>query len=320
MSDPRPLQQMHATLRRFPSAPDMVSEFRARRGHDLPEWPEWCFLPMGGWYAVVCDGYGVPSLSVAQSAEIATLAAMGTWRYSQGIYRFDADILQALTDTVLSGEIPTDVLLRLPEWCVYIETPGFQWMGRPLHGFWAHLEWDGNTTGRELRLLLDTDVGPIGMPVHLGDWTVTEAVDRTISEASRQAKIAKILFSPGATHVQELATAINPLMSLVLYLCASEPDIEGVTEPGATPGRPTPTKTKKGWRMFVPKKPKIWSVGQAAGDTLRENAGGELSGRSVETHLRKAHWHGYWTGPKGTDQRKFIYHWLPPVVVRGREP
>ena len=55
--------------------------------------------------------------------DVGLLAAIGTWRYSQGIYRFDDSVYEALRDTVPSGDMPVDVLYRLPEWCVYIETP-----------------------------------------------------------------------------------------------------------------------------------------------------------------------------------------------------
>jgi hypothetical protein len=41
------------------------------------------------------------------------------------------------------------------------------------------------------------------------------------------------------------------------------------------------------------------------------------SGNSPRTHIRRAHWHGYWTG--SSEQKRFKYNWLSPIVVRGRE-
>jgi hypothetical protein len=33
-------------------------------------------------------------------------------------------------------------------------------------------------------------------------------------------------------------------------------------------------------------------------------------------HVRRAHWHAFWTGPKAsTEERKLILHWLPPIAV-----
>src|SRR3546814_1528001 len=67
-----------------------------------------------------------------------------TWRMTQGIYRYDATLRDAVLQTPLDGELPTAHLYRLPEWCVYVETDQetTHWAGRPLHGFFAHLEYD----------------------------------------------------------------------------------------------------------------------------------------------------------------------------------
>jgi hypothetical protein len=60
--------------------------------------------------------------------------ALATWRVTQGIYCFDSDLAEAIADTPRNGELPADLLFHLPEWCVYIETPGRCWRGRRLYG------------------------------------------------------------------------------------------------------------------------------------------------------------------------------------------
>lgn len=321
MNNPRPLNHLNAASKLYPAAWKQIDELRRDRGVDLPDWPAWCFLPLAGWYAIVSADAGVSRLPVHLIPDVARLAAIGTWRYSQGIYRFDAEAAGALADTVTHGDMPVEVLMRLPEWCVYIETPGRQWLNEPLHGFWAHLEWDANTHRSELRLLLDC--GEMLMPqiLHLGPWTVTEAVDRWFSEAKRQSVLQKLTM-PDETimtqGVETLGAAINPLLSMLLYLCSDEPDIGNRDYPEEKPGRPQPKKTKKGWRLFPPKKPRIWQVGETIGAALRRDLAepGPDTVRTVRPHLRRAHWHGYWTGPK-TGERRFRYKWLPPIVVTG---
>lgn len=34
-------------------------------------------------------------------------------------------------------------------------------------------------------------------------------------------------------------------------------------------------------------------------------------------HIRKGHFHGYWTGPRGSDKRIYILKWVMPTFVRG---
>lgn len=129
----RPVEHLNHAMKLYGSTGGMVDGFRADRGKGLPEWPPWCFMPMAGWYAVVCqDNFEqlLPGqrLPLHLIADVARLAAIGTWRYSQGVYRFDANLLTAITATVLKGDVPSTVLYRLPEWSLYIETPGHQWL------------------------------------------------------------------------------------------------------------------------------------------------------------------------------------------------
>lgn len=250
------------------------------------------------------------------------MAALGPWRYSQGIYRFDKDVLASIAETVPNGEMPTEVLYRLPEWSVYIETPGLFWMGSVLHGFWAHLEFDVNTQRHELRLLLDTEDVLIGVPMHLGPWTVTEALDRAYSEAHKhrgKMDLPESLLNNDLV-AERVASELYGVVSLLLYICSDEPEIDDEREPGAYPARPRPTRTKKGWRLFPAKRPRVWMVGESLGAKLRSGTGeGEATGRKVSAHLRRAHWHGFWKGPRD-GERQFIYKWLPPIAVGSTPP
>jgi len=37
----------------------------------------------------------------------------------------------------MTGDLPHDVLFGMPEWCLYIETPGYSLFDRKLHGFFC---------------------------------------------------------------------------------------------------------------------------------------------------------------------------------------
>jgi len=314
----RPLEHLNNLSRRYPEAWKQVDIFRQGKGNDLPDWPDWCFMPMAAWYSVVANNAGIDRLPLHLIGDVAHLAAIGTWRYSQGVYRFDPETANALSDTVLHGEMPVDVIFRLPEWSLYIEMPeDYQWDKKRLFGFWAHLEYDINTHQRELRLLLDTESGLVTQILHIGLWTVTEAIDRWFSESERQS-IAASMPMPDRTIVNNLvekfSVAINPLISMLLYLCSDEPEISNRDYPDHKPTYARPSKTKKGWRLFAPPKPIIWSVGEQIGDKLRQANVSAPTGQTVRTHLRRAHWHGFWTGPR-TGKRQFRYKWLPPIIV-----
>ncbi|MGO9916105.1 MAG: hypothetical protein ACLQIB_15545 [Isosphaeraceae bacterium] len=61
----------------------------------------------------------------------------------------------------VTGDIPTEVLHHLPEWCVTVSTPEQTWQGATLHGYFTHLECDSNDRRTELLLALHV-TGPAG--------------------------------------------------------------------------------------------------------------------------------------------------------------
>ncbi len=73
---------------------------------------------------------GEPLDPLTPNAKLASIALVGTmaaWRPTQGIYRFATNLLDELWDTPVTGDLPSDLLHRLPEWCVYIELFPAQW-------------------------------------------------------------------------------------------------------------------------------------------------------------------------------------------------
>ncbi len=327
----RPLRHLATLMHRYPALPRHVDEFRVGRGHALPNWPPWCFVPMAAWHAVALAD-ATPQTLLECAADIAVLAALAPWRYTQGVYRFDDTLLDALAATEITGILPASVFLRLPQWSLYVELPAsrFRWHGEPLHGFWAHLEWDAgeHAHGRhELRLLLDRETGLLAVPLHLGPFSVVESLRQVVAEARRSAAAyglpaePDILLPPDLP--QQFAADLTPLLSLLLYLCADAPEIDDTREPGAAPHNPRPRRVKTGLRLFPPSKPTLWRVGEHTGAQLRAagmpgSAEQGTTSRPVRPHIRRGHWHGYWTGPRAPErqaERGFVYHWLPPQII-----
>jgi len=91
-------------------------------------WPAWCWLPMSGAHAVVGGGDQLAG-DDPRAGDIAVVSAFAAWRQGRGIYRVGPELAAALAGTDLDGDLPVDVLYRLPEWCVYISSIGH---GRPM--------------------------------------------------------------------------------------------------------------------------------------------------------------------------------------------
>lgn len=254
------------------------------------------------------------------STRSASLATAVNWMFSKGIYKFDQDIFNNLITTKIKGNIPTEVLLRLPEYCVFFDTKGFDYGdGRIVDGFFAHLDYSTIENESYLRILIVSD-NLLSLPIvlKLGDITIKESMQYIVSRAIDEIddmndKTANYLINYSKR--DEYSNWIEPFINMLLYICQQEPDIDLHRKPGHSPKRHSYKKTKKGLRLFEPSTIKIWDTGVINGNRLRDSYK-KINGndRKIRPHLRRAHWHGYWLGPKDGD-RNFIYKWLNPIYV-----
>ena len=317
----RPREHLRQISNDYPEAWSQLDMFRrSKGGADFTDWPDWCYVPLAASYAVVSKG---GTINPTLIPDVARVGALGAWRMTQTIYKFDEDLYNSITKTSPS-KVPVDILYHLPEWCIYIETPGLSWHDQKLCGFFAHLEHDVNTFRSELRFLLDIDDEDSEVPVllpqilHMSAETVAEMYDLSRSESARQMRkkgmnvIADEVMSQDPA---EISRPLLPLLSLLLYLCSDKPDL------GSNPPQnPSPKKTKRGWKIFPASAPNVREVGVILGQSIRvareqtshlESTGGR---KSPVVHIRKAHWHTYYTGPKN-GQRSTKLNWIPPILV-----
>lgn len=352
------LKRFQSRLQRFQSS---VDYWFAEKGKELPDWPSLYFAPMIAWSSLLQhesefiqekDPYKRQTW-IAQ--ELAFISMLGPWRYTQGIFRFDKTFLRELSQTTLKEDIPCDVLLRLPQWSIYVEMPDMPFEGAVMKGFWASLhESPTNNTETELHLLInvaldDTHQRLIPFHLDLQGGSILDIVsrlydrlmDKPLSQQELDAygdDIKSVYKRYKQTDVrqnenQRLSSALTPIFATLLYLCSNEPDIQSLRIPGIHPTNAVPKRIKKkGLRLLPPAGPHIWLVGQTMEkvisasnvDQEKENDEKERFNqkhRGVRSHIRSAHWHGFWKGPKPKegqqDTRTFIYHWLPPMIVRG---
>jgi len=320
----RPTEHLNSLSHMFPLAWKQLDDFRQSKGNDLPDWPEWCYCPLAGAYAVVSGGGG-NTCNAETIGNVAKIGALAAWRTTQTIYSFDSTFLVALSDTEIK-KLPVDTLFCLPQWCIYIEAPGLTWMDSAIQGFFAHLEHDSNTGRPEFRILWDLDQDGekklVAQQLHLNCETLGEAVESAVAESRKQ--LINIGKTRTASNMPEdlavlLKKAVEPALSLVLYLCSDSPDLNGkIIE------RPKPKKTKKGWKLFPPDIPGIVETGYNVGAALRRayltedintsSGQGQEGRKTPRPHVRKAHWHPFWKGPMDGDRKIFI-KWLPPIPI-----
>lgn len=113
------------------------------------------------------------------------------------------------------------------------------------------------------------------------------------------------------------------LASLLLYLVSEAPDITPQGERADARNRVV-SNEKRGIRTFQAPRVNAWEVGFRIGAEIRafeERTGnsGEATGTGTgkRPHVRKAHWHSFWTGRRDhPEERKRRVKWLPPIPVK----
>lgn len=308
----RAVAWLHTYGRRYPSA---WTDYARLLADPPTEWPTWCWCPLAGAYAVISRGRD--RIRPDEAADIGTLGAIAAWRATQGIYRVHPSLLAELLETPLTGDVPAEILTRLPEWSVYVETPGHALWGAPLAGFWGYLEHDVSEGRTELRLVLDfEDVDQLGqVVVHLGA-SLEDGVRAAVVDARIQAlRMGRAHLAPPLDGVEVAAQGIAGLVSTLLYLCADDAEIGARAE-----APPRVVRAKKRPILPSPKAPVIHETGTRIGaalDLARERVArehGPSTGRSVSPHVRRAHWHSYLMGPL-TAERRRVLRWLSPMLV-----
>lgn len=312
-SDPTVLRlraHLASVTRRYPDAWSQLAGFR-RDKKALGGWPDWCDVPLSAAYAIVTAGTDrQPS-----NTDASVVGGLGTWRLTQGVYRFDADLLEALWTTPIE-RVPAELLYRLPEWCVYLETPGRQFSNARMHGCFVWLEWDVNARRTELRTIIDTGDMLYPLILHLLPGGTLEAcLDAAMGESLRNMPTDRNMPAGLWEAARDIMRQVWPgIIALTLYLCSDEPDMTNSAGTAATP-RP-PTRRKDG-TIIPASAPVEWVIGSRLGRQLRQarsqqHQGGEHA--APRPHVRRAHFHHYWTGPKAAGQTLSL-RWLHPVLV-----
>jgi hypothetical protein len=328
----RPLELLQIAERDLPGCWERTDGFREARGKSLPDWPAWCYLPIAAGFSVATEGADPVAVMMNETLKYrgATfgppIVALAAWRATQGVWEYDPDLYEALWETPAEGELPVDLLYRLPEWAPYICLRNARFADQQVVGVIPWLEWDANGGPPELRLLLDlagakslADLPALSL--HLDASTIEECLQGAADQAIR-------VGAPGSSLLEQVkirttyggnADLVRHVLSLVLYLCSQEPDLTRRMPPSPT--------TYRRPVLRPPQQPIVWPVGLRIGAALRAAQGargepGDPTGRFVRAHMRRAHWHCYWVGPRTERSRgeRLELRWVAPTAVGAGVP
>jgi len=318
--------------KRFPRLWQDIDECRSKH---VKSWPGWCFIRRDE-LADIIESYQSPPSNDDQRmkhfSRIRLATILAPWRVSKTVYQFDPDIYNALIQTSLRGNIPVELLFRLPEWAVYIETPGLETYFGPSQGFVASLNYSPRTDGQiTLSLLsLNGDEFMIEWLYVKNGITIEQSLAQSLERWHNMVAGMKLSRPEQELSLKDVTSHVSQLVNLLLYICQVNSeyyDVRSGDGSDRVPGYPQPKKTKKGFRYFPPDNPTVWECGMRQGAELRralaeqaEWKGGTHS--SPIPHARAAHWQTYFTGEgsrKDPSKGVRVLKWIHTTLVNARK-
>lgn len=105
----RPQRLLTEFSKKYPKCWQQLDMFIADKGQDLPDWPEWCFVPIAVTHAIV----SAQNSSFQEfGPDMATMQALAGWRLTQGVYRFSPELYRSICATPLEDKLPAELWKR----------------------------------------------------------------------------------------------------------------------------------------------------------------------------------------------------------------
>lgn len=248
------------------------------------------------------------------------------WQLSKPNVVFEPTLVEHLADSEIPENLPAEILQRLPYWC--------QWVTLPIHlaskDNTMSLDFDGAFVGytkieHRPALILVAPFVSSDDSIRTNGFTPSATsyvyLDEPVNHLSfmKNSHLLNVSDEMPESFFQELMFNVyhylTKIVCCVMYICSQQDALysEGHQQP-------KPQRLGKSYRITPPKTDRMITVGSEMTKIIKdfedevESCTRAFNGR--RPHLRKAHYHHFWTGPK-VGPRKLVCKWLPPSIVRG---
>lgn len=255
------------------------------------------------------------------------------WRYTKKIYRLSEDIISDVANTYVDN-IPAQTLKELPSWSIYVSAENLHTIlptSYPIHGFFFYPFLDKN--GNIIRLFIIDDLkqsqGTTGLKEKNVDVVNNIIRIKDSREGLLDSRKMECIDGEVVVTVNEKLkdfrdrefNLLNAQISMVLYICSQINDIKEKNQFKRSEKHKKHVHTH---HELPAQNIREWDVGIRMGQAIRQYRQAEPTGKERTTigskrpHIRRGHWHTYWTGSKKPElahERKPRLIWLPPVPV-----
>lgn len=260
-----------------------------------------------------------------------SICAIGTWRYTKGIYKIDDEIASHFFIDDTDIKIPSTVLKNQPEWSIFVDTKNLNLSlnDEKVIGFWSNINCfpskeeglNNGTANLIIVPLFSKEVGYLlSASIPLDDnqfLSIEKSKDFLLNFFTE----CNINYEDKSTQIElnELNNFKKKIVQILMFIFQPEPDITEHDKPiHSNITNPYPKRIKGEYRLFEAKKPRYFNVGTQAGKSLKQAlATYKATGKTQAPHIRRAHWHGFWKGSRKNNAQEFFYKWVAPVIVNG---
>lgn len=315
----RPLLQLNELSKSYKGLFEFV-ERRAIKNLEakqsiILEWDDWIYaaldLKFPNWHKGLKVGEPIPfEYFKYLPGSIGALQSIGLWRYTKSIYKFESNVGNLLLESQFDKTIPAELLTKLPEWVIYIDTENLDLdlIKQKVYGIWFNVTRISGKLALIATALLESGITKTSVML-LDQKTIDENITDFINTFHDKNVDLDMEF------IQPYTDFLKKSIQLILFICQPEPDVLS-TEPGTTIAISHFKKIKGKVRLFEAQKTRKFDIGTVTARLLdRKLISDEYkpSGMTVAPHIRRGHWHGYWSGSK--DNKKLGYKWILPIIV-----
>lgn len=315
----KPLELTNWIAEKFPNCWEILEKIRNDESADWDK--KRCYIPIGECMSLL----DTSSIKCAYIGQI--MAATASWRIHKQIYQFSSEMEEMLMkqnnnkDTI----VPVDVFDNLPYQCIYIKLS----QENENDGFFVHFDDDVTAKRLELRILL-VDKNNVWKALFLSiekGKTLQENATKLIEETERMKRASHIESSFDKEDlIKNYIDTIKPYLQLILYICSENKEIEENPEQKKITRKPKSKEFIKDKFREV----QIWDLGLQTTEIIRKYNKSHIninkienkevhttnkSGTPKKPHSRRGHWHHYWKGTIGTDERRLVLKWVAPTFI-----
>lgn len=229
-----------------------------------------------------------------------------SWTISKDVYVFDDTFIDDLVKTPIPSNLPVDIIANIPSYSFYVK---YNIMNdAAVDGFFVTMNYNHEKSCLSLCVILNyIDNNFVVLNFPLEDNNFINNFINGVNESTIEQMGIIINMNP----------ILTKIFNILLYICSNKPDI---IESKESIKNKTYLRNRldRNMPLLIPKKLNIIKVGENIKKARIFNESSEsdiIKHHTKSAHLRRGHWHGYWKGSEKTDNRRFEYNWISPIMI-----